>query len=244
MSSSAASAPPARRRAPRPEERRIDSEKSRAALLEAALDEFSAKGFAGTRVRDIAARAGVSKDLIAYHFGNKDGLYLAVQQAWLEREATFADPQVPISDLVARYLHDGLSDPRPLRLLVWRGLAEPNAAPPDTTSSTEDLATTQARQRQGELPADIDPAALRLILIAAVSAPIVFPAITRRLFGIGPTDSGFEDRYRQNLERVLARFATPNLATTAHRRPTGAPLPPRGRPPGAAATGKPRRPSS
>jgi AcrR family transcriptional regulator len=30
-------------------------------LLAAALDEFSAKGFAGTRVADIAARAGVNK---------------------------------------------------------------------------------------------------------------------------------------------------------------------------------------
>jgi AcrR family transcriptional regulator len=59
----------------------VDAERTRAALLDAALQEFSEKGFAGARVRDIAERAGVSKDLIAYHFGGKEGLYRAVQQA-------------------------------------------------------------------------------------------------------------------------------------------------------------------
>jgi len=210
VTSSAASARPARRRAPRPEERRVDGEKSRAALLDAALEEFSAKGFAGTRVRDIAARAGVSKDLIAYHFGSKEGLYLAVQQAWLEREDTFSDPGQPIGDLVARYLHDGLTDPRPLRLLVWRGLAHPDHAPPDNTTATKDLSTTRARQRRGELPTDVDPAALRLVLLAAVAAPVVFPDTARRLFGTAPTDPGFEDRYRRNLQRLLAHLATQN----------------------------------
>jgi TetR/AcrR family transcriptional regulator len=182
--------------------------------LDAALEEFSAKGFAGTRVRDVAVRAGVSKDLIAYHFGSKEGLYLAVQQAWLEREDAFSDPSLSLGDLVARYLHDALSDPRPLRLLVWRGLADPGHAPPGGTAATEDLSTTRARQHQGELPADVDPAALRLVILAAVTAPVVFPDIARGLFGLAPTEPGFEDRYRRNLQRLFAYLATHNPATT------------------------------
>jgi AcrR family transcriptional regulator len=222
VTSPPASAHPARRRAPRPEERRVDGEKSRAALLDAALEEFSAKGFAGTRVRDVAARAGVSKDLIAYHFGSKDGLYLAVQQAWLEREDTFADPRQPIGDLVARYLHDALTDSRPLRLLVWRGLAPPEHPPPDSTAAAEDLSTTRDRQRQGELPTDVNPAALRLVLLAAVAAPIVFPDTARRLFGMAPTDPGFEERYRRDLQRLLAHLATHDAVSNADREPSDA----------------------
>jgi TetR/AcrR family transcriptional regulator len=215
VTNSAASARPARRRAPRPEERRVDGEKSRAALLDAALEAFSANGFAGTRVRDVAARAGVSKDLIAYHFGSKEGLYLAVQQAWLEREDAFTDPSLPLGDLVARYLHDALSDPRPLRLLVWRGLAHPDHAPPGDTAATEDLATTRARQHRGELPPDVDPAALRLVILAAVTAPLVFPDIARGLFGMAPTEPGFEDRYRRNLQRLFAYLAAGAPASKA-----------------------------
>ena len=38
------------------------------------IAEFSAKGFAGARVSEIAARAGVNQQLIAYYFDGKQGL--------------------------------------------------------------------------------------------------------------------------------------------------------------------------
>jgi TetR/AcrR family transcriptional regulator len=195
------------RRAPAPGQRQIDADRTRAALLDAALEEFAAKGFAGTRVRDIAERAGVSKDLVAYHFGGKDGLYLAVQRAWLDREDGFADPAgVPLADVLARYLHDALADPRPMRLLAWRGLASPEAAPPDGSPPAEDLSGTRDRQHRGELPADIDPAVLRLVLLAAVAAPVVFPGHARKLFGTAPGDPEFEKRYASGLRRLIAHL--------------------------------------
>jgi TetR/AcrR family transcriptional regulator len=203
ISSDARRAP---RRAPAPGQRQVDADRTRAALLDAALEEFAAKGFAGARVRDIAERAGVSKDLVAYHFGGKDGLYLAVQQAWLDREDGFADPALPLADLLARYLHDVLADPRPMRLLAWRGLASPHEAPPDGSPAAEDLSGTRARQQRGELPADIDPAVLRLVLLAAVAAPVVFPDQARKLFGTAPDDPEFEARYASGLRRLIAHL--------------------------------------
>ncbi|WP_152365459.1 TetR family transcriptional regulator [Microlunatus speluncae] len=50
----------------------IDSAAAR--IREAAIDQFGRTGFAGTTVRAIAARAGVSPALIMHHFGTKDGL--------------------------------------------------------------------------------------------------------------------------------------------------------------------------
>lgn len=197
------------RRAPAPEERQVNGDRTRAALLDAALEEFAAKGFAGARVRDIAARAGVSKDLIAYHFASKDGLYLAVQDAWLRREDTFSDPDLPLDQLIGRYLHDALTDPRSLRLLLWRGLTDPDQAPPDASRQQEDLTSTRRRQHDGELPADIEPAMLRLLLLAAVTAPVAFPDTTRRLFGTAPDDPDFEQRYLTGLQHLLAHLATP-----------------------------------
>src|SRR3569833_3828180 len=55
-----------------------DAANSRERLLHAARLEFAAEGLRGARVDVIARRAKINKQLIYYHFGDKDGLYLAV----------------------------------------------------------------------------------------------------------------------------------------------------------------------
>jgi AcrR family transcriptional regulator len=47
----------------------------RAAIAEAALDEFVARGFAATRLDDIAKRAGVAKGTIYLHFKDKESMF-------------------------------------------------------------------------------------------------------------------------------------------------------------------------
>src|SRR6202040_177631 len=47
----------------------------RDAILEAALDEFSAKGFAAARLDDVARRAGVAKGTIYLYFADKESLF-------------------------------------------------------------------------------------------------------------------------------------------------------------------------
>lgn len=58
--------------------RKRDPAATRAKLLLAARREFAENGLAGARVDDIAARAGVNKQLVYHYFGDKDALYLAV----------------------------------------------------------------------------------------------------------------------------------------------------------------------
>src|SRR5215212_758517 len=47
----------------------------REAILAAALDEFSAQGFAAARLDDVARRAGVAKGTIYVHFRDKEALF-------------------------------------------------------------------------------------------------------------------------------------------------------------------------
>jgi TetR/AcrR family transcriptional regulator len=53
-------------------------EKSRAAILQAAVREFSREGVAGARIDAIARAAGVNKALLYYYFKDKETLYGAV----------------------------------------------------------------------------------------------------------------------------------------------------------------------
>jgi AcrR family transcriptional regulator len=63
-------------KAARPQPLRAEkSAARRAAILKAALDEFCEKGFAATRVEDVAARAGVAKGTIYLNFKDKQALF-------------------------------------------------------------------------------------------------------------------------------------------------------------------------
>lgn len=63
-------------RTPAPRRRRKDARPSE--LTAAALDLFVEKGFAATRLDDVAARAGVSKGTLYLYFDSKEALFKAV----------------------------------------------------------------------------------------------------------------------------------------------------------------------
>lgn len=54
------------------------SDATRSALISAATEVFARSGFESVGTRDIAKAAGVNPALIGYHFGSKEGLYVAV----------------------------------------------------------------------------------------------------------------------------------------------------------------------
>lgn len=62
-----------------PRQREYDkSSRTRAAILEAAMDEFARHGFAGARIDRIAKAAQLNNHALYYHFGDKEQLFKAV----------------------------------------------------------------------------------------------------------------------------------------------------------------------
>jgi TetR/AcrR family transcriptional regulator len=60
-------------------------------LMTSAIALFARKGYAGTTVREIVEAAGVTKPALYYHFGSKEGIFLAMMaEATQEFEATAA----------------------------------------------------------------------------------------------------------------------------------------------------------
>src|ERR1700743_2476380 len=59
------------------------TERKRAAVIEAAIDEFRASGYEATSMDRIAARANVSKRTVYNHFPSKEALFAAIlHQLW------------------------------------------------------------------------------------------------------------------------------------------------------------------
>ena len=83
------------------------SAERRDAILAAALDEFSASGFASTRLDDVARRAGVAKGTIYLHFADKETLFQELIRMELS-PVVAALEQVSHADIPLRQVTDRL----------------------------------------------------------------------------------------------------------------------------------------
>jgi AcrR family transcriptional regulator len=75
-------------------QREEKSERSRRAVLDAALHLFSHQGYRATVVREIADRAGVSTGNLYHHFPDKDAIFQALLSEYLELTDT---PRFPFT---------------------------------------------------------------------------------------------------------------------------------------------------
>ncbi len=64
----------------RPRGRRPGGSDTRDAILHAARERFARRGYDRTRIRDVAADAGVDAALVHYFFKTKDGLFVAAME--------------------------------------------------------------------------------------------------------------------------------------------------------------------
>ena len=103
---------------------RIQERNSRA-ILEAGLEVFSAQGFRGATLDQIAEVAGLSKPNLLYYFPSKDAVYLAILeqmlQTWLDPLAhmdPMGDPVEEVLAYVRRKLELARDFPRESRLFA------------------------------------------------------------------------------------------------------------------------------
>jgi AcrR family transcriptional regulator len=82
------------------------SNTARTRLLEAGICLFAEKGYAGTSVREIVEKAGVSKPVLYYYFRNKQGIFQAIlDYAAEEFEHILKDIVTTPGTVLERLLH-------------------------------------------------------------------------------------------------------------------------------------------
>jgi AcrR family transcriptional regulator len=118
--------------------RAIRSAARREAILHAALDEFSARGFAAARLDDVAKRAGVAKGTIYLHFRDKEALFQEIVRSVMgpfvgTLEGVFA-ADVPLrtvaDQIVELFVHEVFGTRRKdiIRLIMTEGPRFPKLA--------------------------------------------------------------------------------------------------------------------
>jgi TetR/AcrR family transcriptional regulator len=200
------------RRAPAPHERQRDPERTKARILEAATAEFAAKGFAGARVSEIAARAGVNQQLIAYYFDGKEGLHREMGRRWRAYEAQAIPDDLPFAETIKPYARASVHHGG--RLLAWEGLADTGEDDDEEAQERNarlrhEVEVLRERQRAGELDDSLDPAALHLILTSATNALAVYPHLARGLFGADARSPELVEYYAEQLALIIGRLSAP-----------------------------------
>lgn len=98
----------------------VTGDDTRARLIAAATDVFLEDGFRAARVQTIAHKAGLRLSAINYHFGSKEGLYLAVLQHHAEQAVALTPLAPPHAGLSLRQRFDFAIHALVLRLLDTR----------------------------------------------------------------------------------------------------------------------------
>ncbi len=80
------------------------SEKTRAAILSAARQLLADRGYEGTTIRAVAARAGIDPSMVIRYYGTKEGLFAAAVDVDLYLPAASDIPKDQVGEIVARHV--------------------------------------------------------------------------------------------------------------------------------------------
>ncbi|HWD80516.1 MAG TPA: TetR family transcriptional regulator [Kribbella sp.] len=148
-----------------------NADRTRARILEAATEEFAARGIGGARVSRIAEVAGCNKAMLYAYFGNKDDLFDAVFSASLDKyldEVGFDVEDLPA--YAGRVFDYFEAHPDRLRLSVWYRLERPDGQPLEAIVAVNQrrLEALRRGMRRRAVPHDFTPVSL-LSLIQAIA---------------------------------------------------------------------------
>lgn len=204
---------------PEPAKAKIrDGARTRRLILEAAFDEFTAKGFAGARMESVAERAGVNVRAIYQHFDSKEGLYEAVfgdsfsgkHSFVIDAIARVVDDPATARSLLSTFHESLAGNPSFSRLMVWDALM---ASADDSTHEivapdvrrdlyTEEMKLLKQAQRAEGLWAGFDADLLLIAFMGMAIYPHVTAPLTEIITGLSSDSPEFRKRWNQFLERL------------------------------------------
>jgi AcrR family transcriptional regulator len=174
-------------------------------ITAAALAAFAEKGYAATRVTDVAARAGVSKGLLYLYFKTKEELFKAVIKSFISPRIDALKSGIETTDLSAEeYLRGPFLDfakqvPKsPARVLVRLMIAE-GAKHPELTAWYQDnvvahgLAAIRGLVERGVRDGEFRKSALQQFPHMIV-APVMFAIVWSLVF---------DSRYKLDSDRFI-----------------------------------------
>lgn len=194
-----------------------DADKTRAAILDAALHAFAERGFEGASIRAITGSIGVGHNLVRHYFGSKDDLWRAAVWHGLGPVATRITEMFDVR--AARPLRPTLR--AGLELLMVEAAANPDAfrlflaealrGGPRFDQIYDDVlepisqALLAYARGTDEIPSTVDLPVLGVFVFGAVFSPFTFEGFASRV-GFSPPrgDEPLDDQIEQLIDMIVA----------------------------------------
>ena len=180
-----------------------DAEATRARILDAAVEEFSAHGLAGARIDRIADAAEANKRSIYVYFGSKDKLFDAALHHVLSR--LISDVPLTEDDLpgyAGRLFDYHLLRPQGFRMNTWRQLERPDSGP----AAQDMYADKIAALMRGPRDRPIQPADLLVLINGLAYSWLLSPRDLLRADGSDPDSSARQAEHRSAIVEAARRL--------------------------------------
>jgi TetR/AcrR family transcriptional regulator len=183
-------------------------------ILEAAKEVFHHRGFEGTRMQEIADRAGINKSLLHYYYRNKENLFMAVFKDAFARMVTTASEifrsEGSFEMKLERFFDYHISFLRKNSYIPWFILNGLYEKPEEIKKLMDenrffppDILNTVTRQLQAEGYVVEDPLQLFLNILSLSVFPVVAKPILGTVFNLSESDM---DAFFEKRKRTLSRF--------------------------------------
>jgi len=196
-----------------------DLSRSRERILNAALQEFAARGFSGARTRAIGRRAAINEQMIFHCFGSKEGLYREVLHREMGRISTLLESRegADFASNLAFGYQAICADPAQrgqLRMWQWEALegkvSNLMAERERRAFLQAEVAQLRRAQLRGELPQDLSVEMILLATIGLRVAPVVLPQLARLITGLEEEDPKFRRKWSKFLKMLGERISESN----------------------------------
>lgn len=192
--------------------RRRDAGATRRRILDAAVTEFAAHGYAGARVDAIARRAGANKRMLYAYFGGKRTLFAETLRRKLrDRAGLLAATPGRLDDALPDWADAAAADPTWVRLVTWEALERDGAPIAAADERREELGALRAwlagDAGARRLDEGVDADQALLATLAAVVFPFAFPQVVELLTGQDPHSEAFRRSHSAFLRELGVRLA-------------------------------------
>ncbi|MCB1663322.1 MAG: TetR/AcrR family transcriptional regulator [Pseudomonadales bacterium] len=198
----------------------------RAALLQAAREQFARCDFKAVSIRQIAATVGVNPAMVHYYFGNKEGLYLAMLEtsfaplmAQLEvlQDNESENSRDAIAAFLRSYMKTLLAEPWLPNLIVREilyregGLREQFIRLFGLKVDSLLLRLLERRKQEGYQVAVLQPQLSALSLISMAAFPFIARPVVEQVFQLKLDEESVE----QMIEHILSLYYPDTLVGSA-----------------------------